>query len=260
MAHPVRLEIRNRPVEMAFGLIVVGDEILLGHRRDRHFDGIGALLRERGLSLAWFRILPDDPDRLVREFRRTLGDGTPVLCCGGIGATPDDHTRQAAARAADLPLLRHPGAVVEIEGRFGDGAYPTRIRMAELPAGADLIPNPINRVPGFSLRGHHFLPGFPEMAHPMAAWVLDRVPAGVLAPQQQRSVWVIDATETDLMSLMERLAAEFPDLSLFSLPRLGLQKRVELGFRGRGEIGSAFDALLVGLREGGFEYEVRGDT
>lgn len=239
----------------AFGLIVIGDEILAGSRRDRHFEGIGGLLRERGLRLAWFRILPDDPDYLVAELARTLDEGIPVFSCGGIGATPDDHTRACAAKAAGVPLVRHPGAVAEIEGRFGEQAYPIRIRMADLPEGAELIPNPYNRVPGFSLRGHHFLPGFPDMAHPMAAWVLEQhYPRH--APQRQHSVWVHGVTENDLMPIMERLTADFPEHKLFSLPRLGEPRRVELGYRGGMEIDVPFQALLRALDDAGFDYRM----
>ena len=81
----------------AFGIIVVGDEILNGRRRDRHFEGLGGLLRGRGFAVAWLRILPDDPEYLTAEFGRTMAEGIPVFCCGGIGATPDDHTRACAA-------------------------------------------------------------------------------------------------------------------------------------------------------------------
>jgi len=103
----------------AFGIIVIGDEILNGRRRDRHFDAIGGMLRERGFAVAWLRVLPDDPDYLAAEFTRTMAEGVPVFCCGGIGATPDDHTRGCAARAAGVPLEMHPDAVAEIEARFG---------------------------------------------------------------------------------------------------------------------------------------------
>ncbi len=242
------------------GLIVIGDEVLAGKRRDRHFEGIGGMLRERGFRLAWFRILPDDPDYLTAELQRTMGEGIPVFSCGGIGATPDDYTRACAAAAAGVPLVRHPEAASIIEERFGEAAYPYRIRMADLPEGAELIPNPINRMPGFSLREHYFLPGFPDMAHPMAEWVLDRR-YGRKAPQAQRSVWVYGVTETDLMPLMEDLARRFPENKLFSLPRLGEPRRVELGYRGTAtEIAAPFAALLAALDGMGFEYRPADDS
>ena len=242
-------------LDKRFGLVVIGDEILGGRRSDRHFQGIGELLRDRGYELHWLRILPDDPEYLVTEFRRTMEEDIPVFSCGGIGATPDDYTRFCAAEAAGVPLVRHLGAVAEIEAQFGPDAYPQRIRMAELPEGAELIPNPYNRVPGFSINRHYFMPGFPDMAHPMAQWVLEQhYPS--LGRQQQKSVWVEAVTETVLMELMEDLTARFPEHKLFSLPRLGEVRRVELGYRGGDEIERPFAALLEGLKQRGFRFEV----
>lgn len=242
-----------------FGLIVIGDEILAGRRRDRHLDGIGGLVRARGHQLAWLRILPDDPDYLAAELARSMAEGRPVFSCGGIGATPDDYTRECAARAAGVPLVRHPQAVAVLEDKFGDQAYPVRIRMAELPQGAELIPNAVNRVPGFSINRHYFLPGFPDMAHPMAQWVLEQHYPQLQA-QRQCSVWVQATTETVLMPLLESLTERYPAHKLFSLPRLGEQARIELGYRGGDDIEEPFQALLDGLREGGFSFELdQGD-
>jgi molybdopterin-biosynthesis enzyme MoeA-like protein len=243
----------------SFGIIVVGDEILNGKRRDRHFEALSGMLRERGFSVAWLRILPDDPDYLTAEFTRTMEEGRPVFCCGGIGATPDDHTRACAASAAAVPVIAHPGAVAEIEARFGADAYPNRIRMAELPQGSELIPNPYNRIPGFSINRHHFMPGFPDMAHPMAAWVLDNHYREGGQPEQQRAVRVRGVTESQLMDLMQALTEQFPDTKLFSLPRLGAEYQIELGFRARGDLDAPFGALLAGLEELGVAYDLLDD-
>ncbi len=239
----------------AFGLIVVGDEILNGRRHDRHLEGIGTLVRERGFTVAWLRILPDTPRYLVDEFRRTMAEQIPVFCCGGIGATPDDHTRASAAAAAGVALTLHPGAVEEIEARFGEAAYPQRIKMAKLPEGADLIPNPYNRVPGFSIARHYFLPGFPDMAHPMARWVLDTYYQEGAPVEHQRAVRVYGITESGLMDLMEELVACFPESKFFSLPRLGAEFQIEMGFRGVGDLTPAFQALTDGLDARGVRYE-----
>lgn len=238
-----------------FGLIVVGDEILSGKRRDRHFEGIRGLLAERGLSLAWFQVLPDDPQLLTERLRASMAEGRPVFSCGGIGATPDDHTRACAAAAAGVPVERHPGAVAEIEARFGAEAYPTRVRMADLPAGAELIPNPYNRIPGFAIQRHYFLPGFPDMAHPMAAWVLDTWYRDAQPPLQERSVRVEGVPESLLVGLMEQLVRDYPQYKLFSLPRLGDPPTVELGFRGRGDLTAAYAALCAGLDRSGYAYQ-----
>ena len=239
----------------AFGLIVVGDEILNGRRRDRHFERIGSMLRARGHRVAWLRILPDDPDYLTTEFTRTMDEGIPVFCCGGIGATPDDYTRAAAAAAAGVPLIQHPGAVAEIEARFGEAAYPYRIRMAELPEGSALIPNPYNRVPGFSIRSHYFVPGFPDMAEPMACWVLDEYYPEGGGVESQRAVRVYGITESGLMDLMEELVRDWPEAKFFSLPRLGAEFQIELGFRGGGDLEAPFRALVDGLAARGVRFE-----
>lgn len=238
----------QQTVDTAFGIIVIGDEILNGGRRDRHFEGLGAKLHERGFSIAWLRILPDDPAYLSDELARTMAEGIPVFCCGGIGATPDDYTRACAAKAAGVSLIRHPAAVAEIENRFGDEAYPHRIKMAELPEGCDIIPNPYNRIPGFSINRHYFMPGFPDMAHPMAEWVLQTYyPQGAVA-SKQCSLRVRGVTESSLMDLMGRLVEQFPEAKLFSLPRLGEEFQIEMGFRGQGDLNPALDALIAGLQ------------
>ena len=89
------------------GLIIVGDEILSGRRQDKHFSKVVELLSARGMQLGWAEVLPDDRDTLVAAYRRSFASGDVVLSCGGIGGTPDDHTRQAAAAALGRPLALH---------------------------------------------------------------------------------------------------------------------------------------------------------
>lgn len=239
----------------SFGLIVIGDEILLGTRRDRHVEGFRALLDDRGFRLAWVQILPDDPLLLTSRLRASMAEDRPVFACGGIGATPDDHTRRCAAEAAGVPLVRHPEAVAILENKFGAEAYPHRILMADLPEGSALIPNPVNRVPGFSINRHYFVPGFPDMAHPMAAWVLDTYYATGAPRQRQCSLRVYGVPESSLMPLMADMIAAYPQLKLFSLPRMGEQGFVELGFRGLDGVEAACAELARRLDEGGLRFE-----
>ena len=239
-----------------FGLLVVGDEILTGKREDRHCRHVIEILHSRGLQLAWARFVSDDRHRLVRELEQTGQYGIPVFCFGGIGATPDDQTRQAAAEAFDAPLARNPEALAMIEERFGKEAYPNRVLMADLPEHCELIPNAFNRIPGFSLYEHHFMPGFPEMAWPMLEWVLDHYYPGGHPLQQERSVRVINVRESDLLQLMEALAGRHPHAGLFSLPRLGEINAVEVGFRGeRGAVAVAFADLVSCLKRRGLSFE-----
>jgi molybdopterin-biosynthesis enzyme MoeA-like protein len=236
------------PSVTSFGLIVIGDEILKGARTDKHLGAFKGILGDRGHELAWHWLLPDEPQVLVTHLRFSMSRPEPVFICGGIGATPDDHTRACAAAALDRDLVRHPEAKALLEAKFGAEAYPNRILMADLPAGCALIPNPINRIPGFSLHHHWFLPGFPEMAWPMAAWVLDRH-YGVSEKAGERALVVLDVPESRLIPLMVELGERFPDLKLFSLPHLGDDAHIRLGFRGRAGLDEAIAALRERLLE-----------
>src|SRR5205814_1149518 len=156
------------------GLIIIGDEILSGKRIDQHFREVVQLLAARGLQLGWAEFLGDARDRIAATLKRTFASGDIVFSCGGIGATPDDHTRQCAAAALGVTVKLHPEAEREIRARFpAQEATPQRLKMGEFPDGAQIIPNPVNRIPGFSLKEHYFVPGFPQMAQPMIEWVLD---------------------------------------------------------------------------------------
>lgn len=237
---------------MEFGAIIIGDEILTGKRRDQHLARLIEALQTRGLELAFCEYIGDVPARITETLRRTytLSD-TVVFCFGGIGATPDDHTRQCAAVAAGVPLHRHAGAVTEIEGRFGPmpPGHP-RYFMADLPAGCELIPNPYNRVPGFSVHRHYFLPGFPEMAGPMMDWVLDHEYPHLhrVGATADAAIIVKDAPESRLTPLMIECVAKYPELKLFSLPRFAPEGlRVELGFRGDAR---TVEVAMADLRNG----------
>ena len=111
----------DRPVP-AFGLVIVGDEILSGKRADKHMPKVIELLAERGLSLSWVRYVGDDRPRLQAALRDAFASGDIVFSCGGIGATPDDHTRQCAAAALGVELELHPEAKALIEERMRDVA------------------------------------------------------------------------------------------------------------------------------------------
>lgn len=237
-------------------LFVIGDEILSGKRQDRHLPAVIELLRSRNLELAGAEFLPDDEVRIAAAIVRVRGEGSVLLCCGGIGATPDDLTRQAAARAFGVPIQRHPQAQALIEAQYGERAHPHRVLMADLPRGARLIPNPVNRVPGFALERCFFVPGFPEMAQPMLAWVLEHELADLRPAQTllERRLQVIgeQVGEGDLLPAMRQLLAEFPGLRLASLPCRGDASRprhIELGLKGPpGQVEVAFERLQTLLR------------
>lgn len=235
---------------LQFGLIVVGDELLVGKRIDGHMPHVIDTLHARGMQLAWSRFVSDDRRRLIIELKSTQHDSIPVFCFGGIGATPDDQTRQAAAEAFGTTLTRHPDAVAMIEERFGDEAYPNRILMADLPENCLLIPNPYNQVPGFTLYDHHFFPGFPIMAWPMLEWVLDHYYPARSPQHVEKSVRVLAVRESELIQLMNALSQRHPNAKLYSLPHLSETNSIEIGFRGEpGAVEDALADLVDALRQ-----------
>jgi molybdopterin-biosynthesis enzyme MoeA-like protein len=255
---------------MNFGLIIIGDEILSGKRVDKHLPKVIELLGARGLSLAWAHYLGDDPPRITAELRTAFDSGDAVFSCGGIGATPDDHTRQCAAQALGRPLALHPQARELImervrqlaleHGGSTDPAHPDtlrRLEMGRFPEGAQIIANPYNKIPGFSIGEVHFVPGFPVMAHPMIESLLDGRYAGLHRTGEwvERSVIVFGAMEATLTPLMERIEAEHAGVKVFSLPSVDHPqhgRHIELGVKGTPEaIARAYACLLAGLADAG---------
>jgi molybdopterin-biosynthesis enzyme MoeA-like protein len=260
---------------MEFGLLIVGDEILSGKRQDRHLAKTIELLGERGLALAWARYVGDDRALITAALRDAFAGNAVVFSCGGIGATPDDHTRQCAAAALGVPLELHPRARELILERMRDVAAENglpyeperadnvhRLNMGVFPVGARLIPNPYNKIPGFSCEGPgggtvHFVPGFPVMAHPMIAWVLDTDYAELhgRGRSTERSVIVYGSMEATLTPLMEAIEARFPGVRVFSLPSVDHPehgRHIELGVKGEDEaVSAAYQALRAGLLDHG---------
>lgn len=261
---------------MNFGLLIIGDEILSGKRADKHLPRIIELLSARGLALAWARYVGDDPDRITAHLKDAFASGDAVFSCGGIGATPDDHTRQCAARALDRPLKLHPQARELILERMRDVAAEQglpfeperadnahRLNMGVFPEGAEIIPNPYNKIAGFSIRtpgsdaGVFFVPGFPVMAWPMVEWVLDHHYPHLhrQLTLRERSVIVFGAMEATLTPLMESIEKGFQGVKVFSLPSVDHPewgRHIELGVKGDATlIDAAYAALLEGLREQG---------
>jgi len=244
----------------AIGALVIGDEILVGKRQDKHFAFVVGALAKRGLRLAFCEYHGDDPDRLTAALKRTIAGGDIVFSFGGIGATPDDHTRQCAASALGVALAVHPEGERELRARFGAELTPERLRMVEFPFGAQIIPNPVNRVPGFSMREHHFVPGFPQMAWPMVEWVLDTRYAHLADRDRwtEASIIVYEAGESQLIPVMEAVGARHPGVKVFSLPSMGddgSRRHVELGVRGDpGQVEQAIGQIRAAVRQAGFPF------
>jgi molybdopterin-biosynthesis enzyme MoeA-like protein len=248
-------------------LIVIGDEILSGKRTDKHLPKVIELLKARGLSLDYADYVGDDPERITTALKRAFASGDVVFSTGGIGATPDDHTRQCAARAQGVELALHLEAKALIEQRMRTLAQEQgrvyapaladnlhRLNMGVFPVGATIIPNPYNKIPGFSCGQVHFVPGFPVMAWPMIEWVLDTHYRTFFttAAWEERSVIVFGAMEATLTPLMEALERDHTGVKVFSLPSVDhpqYGRHIELGVKGAPhQVAPAYSALLNGLK------------
>jgi molybdopterin-biosynthesis enzyme MoeA-like protein len=258
-----------------FGLIIIGDEILSGKRQDKHMPKVIELLAERGLTLSWARYVGDERPAITQALRDAFAQPGVVFSCGGIGATPDDHTRQCAAAALNEPLALNPHARDLIEQRMKDLAAEKgepydaerpdnvhRFNMGVFPTSARIVPNSYNRIPGFSCTGAsggevHFVPGFPVMAWPMMAWVLDHHYSHLAQPlaRTERSVIVMGAMEAALTPLMEQIESQHLGVKVFSLPSVDhpqYGRHIELGVKGDTQATvPAYADLLQGLRAAG---------
>ncbi|GAB2897183.1 competence/damage-inducible protein A [Paralcaligenes sp. KSB-10] len=239
-------------------LIIVGDEILSGRREDKHFAKMVELLSQRGMQLSGAEFVSDERAAIVETLKRSFASSDIVFSCGGIGATPDDQTRQAAAEALGVELALHPEAERLIAERCADNARrgsgsadmslpenQQRLQMGVFPAGAEIVPNPYNKIPGFFIRNHTFMPGFPVMAWPMMEWTLDtryrdwhhRV------TRVEHSFLVFKLPESRITPALEALEQKWPGVKAFSLPSMGETGHPHIDLGVKGEPVAAAEAL-----------------
>jgi molybdopterin-biosynthesis enzyme MoeA-like protein len=261
------------------GALIIGDEILSGKRQDKHLVKLIALLAARGMRLSWARYIGDDHDQLVAALEQSFGDADVVFSFGGIGATPDDMTRQAAAQALGRPLLLHPEAARLIAERCADMAREgrgsadmttpenrQRLKMGEFPEGSQIIPNAYNKIPGFAVNEHWFMPGFPVMAWPMVEWVLDTHYRHLFEQDRiaDRSLKAFEVAESSITPLLEAIEAAYPGVKVYSLPSVGEngeRRHVELGVKGAADVVAlAYRKLRDGIDAMNVEFEEVGQT
>jgi molybdopterin-biosynthesis enzyme MoeA-like protein len=250
-----------------FSLIIIGDEILSGHRQDKHFEHVLQAFTQRGLALSQVQYLGDDRQRIVQAMQLAIASGGVVFSCGGIGATPDDHTRQAVAAALGVELSLHPEAARLIAQRCAERGEPDmstpenqgRLNMGKFASGAQIIPNPFNKIPGFSVPGAgqgrlYCVPGFPVMAWPMIDWVLDTHYSHLFNTQVllTEAVLVFGLPESAITPLMEQIETQWSPVKAYSLPSVGengTQPHIELGCKAPVGSQAALTQAMAVLRD-----------
>ncbi len=247
-----------------FTLIVIGDEIISGKRADAHFPALSKILGEKGLKFSRVEYAPDNREQLAQIFKRTQENKEVVFSCGGIGNTPDDHTRQAAAMAFHQNLKIHAEGFQILKTHFGE-IDSARALLVEFPEKTKLIPNPFNFVPGFYWKEHYFVPGFPQMAHPMLEWVLENFyQAEFSSPENtiDRALLLTgrEAYESALLPLMQHISQNYPTCRLYSLPfvRENAPYHLELGLEGAPPlVEKAFEEIILHLQTRDLQWRWR---
>ncbi len=206
-------------------VLVIGDEILSGRTKDQNIGYIADYLSKLGIDLLQARIVPDNEVDIIDAVNALRARYDYVFTTGGIGPTHDDITAQSIARAFGVAFERNPRAVAMLRRRYAEkDLNEARLRMAMIPAGADLIDNPLTAAPGFRIGNVIVMAGVPAIMQAM----LDHV-----APQLQTGTRVVSET-IDVGTLPEgiytealtAIASTFPSLSIGSYPKL-----TENGFR-----------------------------
>lgn len=216
---------------MNFYALIIGTEILNARREDKHFTFLRDELAKYGHELFASFIVKDNVELIKKSFELIKDDKESVLFSfGGIGSTPDDLTREISAEVfTSKPLVRHQQFEQDIIDKFKEEAYPHRIHMSDLPLNADLLKNPVNNMSGYSLENRFFfVPGFPQMAHPMLENVIKTL--FPVSKEKFRYTLLANTSENTLISLMKTVPN---DVELSSLPIFKDQKAsVELSLSG----------------------------
>ena len=215
-----------------FYSVIIGTELLNGRRTDAHFTFLNTQLLLRGWEHKASFVIGDDINLMENIFNLIKNDPNSVMFCfGGIGATPDDYTRQIAGKVFTSEKMEfHEEAKNRIINQFGSEAYPHRINMAYLPINAKLLKNVVNNVAGFYLEDRFFFtPGFPSMSQAMVVEALDKLyPKSDI--QKYRLVMTINASENDLIDTMKKIPS---NIELSSLPKIiGDKRKVVISLAG----------------------------
>jgi len=198
-------------------VLIVGNEILSGRTKDANLPHIAERLGGQGILVREARVVPDVPEEIIAAVNALRSRYTYVFSTGGIGPTHDDITSECVARAFGVALERNPEAVARLERHYGDPALlnEARLRMANIPAGAELIDNPISAAPGFRIGNVFVMAGVPNIMQAMLDGILPRLRGG--PPIHARTVSCALAEgvlAADLGALQER----YPALEIGSYP------------------------------------------
>ena len=235
------------------GLLIIGDEILSGRTQDRNVAQVALWLNLQGIRLSEVRIVPDVQDRIVDAFHALRDANDYIFTTGGIGPTHDDITVDAIAAALGVAVEVHPRARERLESYYATrgGLTDARLRMARVPAGAELIENPMSGAPGIRIGDVFILAGVPHIATLMLDALSGTLEGGRPLLSRTIGCWVPESEVADLLRATETAHA---DCQIGSYPFFR-DGRVGANFVVRSTDAAAMDAcadaLGAALREAG---------
>lgn len=203
-------------------IVIIGNEILSGRTQEANVRTIALKLAPLGIAVQEVRVVPDKTEAIVEAVNALRARNTYVFTTGGIGPTHDDITARAIARAFDLPFERHEAAARILETYYtAENLNPARLKMADMPRGAELITNPVSVIPGFRVENVFVLAGIPEVMQAMLDTVALELRHG---PCLHTMTVNCAVTEGILAADLSVIAGRFPELEIGSYPSLRLGK------------------------------------
>ncbi len=246
----------SEPTNVTAAVLVIGDEILSGRTKDRNLGYIAEYLARLGVDVREARIVPDVEEEIVAALDALRARYDYVVTTGGIGPTHDDITADAVARVFGVSIGEDPRALkIMLERYAPDDLTPARRRMSRIPAGAELIENPISKAPGFRIGNVFVLAGVPSVMQAMLDFAVKSMKTG--AVMRIETIEAGAVPEGRYGDALGAIAAAHPAVSIGSYPSFtdGRFKN-QIVVRGKDEDSvaaarTAIEAMLVPLRRDG---------
>jgi molybdenum cofactor synthesis domain-containing protein len=240
--------------QVTAAVLIIGDEILSGRTQDTNLRDIARYLGTFGVDVAEARVVGDVHEEIVATLNALRERYDYVITTGGIGPTHDDITADAVAAAFNTELYEHPDILAMMEARWGDQLNAARRRMARVPVGGELVNNPVQGPPGFTIGNVFVLAGVPQIMRGMLEDVGPRLRTGAVTVS--RTVRVEGTGEGAIAAPLEAVAKSHPAMSLGSYPFFNegvYGSNLVLRGRDAAEVEATVAELIGVLKEAGID-------
>lgn len=199
-------------------ILIIGNEILSGRTPDVNLAWLGAELAKIGIGLREGRIVPDIAEEIIDGVNALRQRYDYVFTTGGIGPTHDDITTASIARAFSVPVIRHPDAEAMLMKHYQPGeANAARMKMADVPEGAVLVPNPVSAAPGYRIENVFVFAGVPRIMQAMFENIRHELKTG--EPVLSRAV-MTHLTEGTIAEGLTQIQNTAPSIDIGSYPMI----------------------------------------